>query len=611
MNTVRIRSQHDADPPGAIPLPPQPLIPEELVTALRRDIEARRVKDGMERLSQCTNIFDLFHPSLENAAAFLAVVARWCDVGYGDPKLIRRMLATYGSQAKSSLSISDYVYLRFADGMAAMTEEMSDSAIESFDIVLKLGGEINAQDILPIAEYWSARCFRKKGNYESALLHVRRGRDLQLARGEAQCAAAMQVLEGLILFDQGDRQGAVASLGAAEAVLAPTDDHVSLGNIESTYGRILQSEGRYRQSIDHYSRAVEQFKKLSSKDGNVARTIMDMSFTRIHIARQLRRNIDLYASHQHKNGKQLPRNVLVKELSKLTEAILDDLNRVAAIYEKRSNASGLAKSHLYRGHLYFSVGELDMAAAEAAQAYAGAESKRQFIIMASARNLQCVVENTRVEEEIEGCADYALDARDYALEAVELANRTQDRRLLAIVHTWYGLTLSNSFFNSHERAREEMELAATYLEPGVHDYIWDDFQVLKTRLLENNTLDAKLTQWARGEVGTKTFRELEEDLANLVIPMVWHQEGRKVSRVAARFSISPRKVRRVLARLGYLVAEFTPEDDDVAIPAQVEDDEAEDREAPERMQPIGLSPLGRRSSSRPVGSDTRGSGRPQ
>jgi hypothetical protein len=31
---------------------------------------------------------------------------------------------------------------------------------------------------------------------------------------------------------------------------------------------------------------------------------------------------------------------------------------------------------------------------------------------------------------------------------------------------------------------------------------------------------------------------------------VWEREGRKVSRVATRLSISPKKVRRILARVG-------------------------------------------------------------
>jgi hypothetical protein len=214
------------------------------------------------------------------------------------------------------------------------------------------------------------------------------------------------------------------------------------------------------------------------------------------------------------------------------------------------------------------MGNLDCAIDEAAKAYASAESKRDFILMASARNLQCMVENAEVEEEVEGWADHAVASQDYAEDAVKLASGTQNRRLLASVYIWQGLTLSNAFFNARDRAREAMARAATFLEPGVHDFIWESFQVLKRRLSESASLEPKLMQWAHGEIGDRTFRQLEEDFADLVIPRVWEHEKRKVSRAASRLSISPRKVRRVLGRLGLLETD-SQGDDEQAKPAFV------------------------------------------
>jgi DNA-binding NtrC family response regulator len=59
-----------------------------------------------------------------------------------------------------------------------------------------------------------------------------------------------------------------------------------------------------------------------------------------------------------------------------------------------------------------------------------------------------------------------------------------------------------------------------------------------------------LKAWSQGAVGEKTFRQISEEFAEIVIARVWEREGRKVSRVAARLSISPKKVRRILARVG-------------------------------------------------------------
>jgi hypothetical protein len=43
---------------------------------------------------------------------------------------------------------------------------------------------------------------------------------------------------------------------------------------------------------------------------------------------------------------------------------------------------------------------------------------------------------------------------------------------------------------------------------------------------------------------------MTEEFAEVVIPSVWEREGRNVSRVVAKLSISPKKVRRILGRAG-------------------------------------------------------------
>ena len=55
-----------------------------------------------------------------------------------------------------------------------------------------------------------------------------------------------------------------------------------------------------------------------------------------------------------------------------------------------------------------------------------------------------------------------------------------------------------------------------------------------------------------GMVGDKTFQQITEEFAAIIIPKVWEVEGRKVSRVASRLSVSPKKVRRILIRAGLL-----------------------------------------------------------
>jgi DNA-binding NtrC family response regulator len=69
-------------------------------------------------------------------------------------------------------------------------------------------------------------------------------------------------------------------------------------------------------------------------------------------------------------------------------------------------------------------------------------------------------------------------------------------------------------------------------------------------VLGGGAVEVKLRKWSHGLTDGKTFQQITEDFADVVIPKVWEQEDRKVSRVAEKLSISPKKVRRILNRLG-------------------------------------------------------------
>jgi tetratricopeptide (TPR) repeat protein len=483
----------------------------------------------------------------------LGIVAEWCDIGFGNTEIVKRMIATYDVESLGRLPISDYVHILMAKGMLAMKEGTPDAAIAHFDVVLSLANEINAIDVLIVAKYWKAWCQRKVGQYEAALVNLKMARRLQLAHGHVQNQVPALVLESLILFEKADSQQSIIKLREAEAILAQTDDYVTLGYIQSTYGRILQREQRYGQAIEHFEKAIELFQKRDSNNSNVARATVDIELARIQVARHLCNKIETCSDQEaHNRRSGPPRSVLMEESSNLYNIALANLDDAARIYQSYPKARGVAKMHLVRGYLYLDMAKLNPSAEEAAYAYRSAESQRDLIAMAFARILQCMVENAQVEEEVDGWSEHALASWDYARDAVELASKTQDRRLLATVYTWHGLTLLNPFFNDRDGAHKAMDRAAIYLEPNVRDRIWEDFQTLKRRLLESTNIEPKLMKWAHGEIGSRTFRQLEEDFADMVIPLAWEQEKRKVSRVAARLSISPRKVRRVLTRVRLL-----------------------------------------------------------
>jgi hypothetical protein len=159
-----------------------------------------------------------------------------------------------------------------------------------------------------------------------------------------------------------------------------------------------------------------------------------------------------------------------------------------------------------------------------------------------------------LEEEIEDPAMVAHRALEAARESVECARHTENKRLLARALIWQGMTLCTTSPASLDAARDICDQAATLLKNEVQDHIWEDLQALKTRVVRGGDTNEKLQEWSQGVVGDRSFQQLTEDFADLIIPRVWENEGRKVARVARKLSISPKKVRRVLNRLGLHVA---------------------------------------------------------
>jgi tetratricopeptide (TPR) repeat protein len=241
-------------------------------------------------------------------------------------------------------------------------------------------------------------------------------------------------------------------------------------------------------------------------------------------------------------------------LTQLRREALDHLAAARAIYQQRPNHHGVGTVHLNAAYLHLDGGDFQRAEEDASSAYDVADEKQDYILMGRARILQCMIENAKVEEEIGGGADPGSHARrafEFSQEAIDLAQHTQHHLLLANAHLWQGLTQCNSFFDNAEAARESYDLARSSCGANQPDNnMWQDMQTLGAKILRKGSVHPALKAWSQGAVGDKTFRQISEEFAEIVIARVWEREGRKVSRVAARLSISPKKVRRILARVG-------------------------------------------------------------
>jgi DNA-binding NtrC family response regulator len=124
--------------------------------------------------------------------------------------------------------------------------------------------------------------------------------------------------------------------------------------------------------------------------------------------------------------------------------------------------------------------------------------------------------------------------------------------LLAADYIARGMTAANDFFKEWELARQSVSEATDLIGVDENDHLLDDLADLKARIMRASGINDTLRGWSEGMIGGKTFQQVTEEFAEMVIPKVWQREGRKISRVADCLSISPKKVRRILRRAGLL-----------------------------------------------------------
>ncbi len=534
-------------------------IPDTLLAQLKRDIVLRHINCGVNCLQEHESLLESLDPTQRNACRLVCYVAQWVDIGFARPSRVKTLLMRFPKALRAELQLSNYIYLRIAEGMVAMAEEATAVAVEHFDLVLALGQDLDDKETLAVASFWKARCLRKAGEYDDAFGCTVRARNLALELGHPKMAAVMAVLESWLLFQKGKPKNAATLLREAQETLRDTDDYVTLGNIHSSYGRMARREGRYYDAIDHFTRAIEEYCKRDSKHPHLARSLANMALVERLACLQLRGRIDASSKRRRKTGKgkqpksknnSVDHRLTFEQLRRQASA---HLAQAAAIFQYHGNHHGAGTVHLIYGYLYLDDGDFDRAEQEAAIAFEFAEQKSDYIVMSRIRLLQSMVENAKVEEEIGGRSDQEKDARSalkFAQDAIEFAKQTQNRRLLANAYVWEGLSHCNPILNDRDAAEKSYNSALPFLKNDQGGQLWDDLQALKTRIMRTGKVDATLKAWSRGSVGGKTFQQIVEEFSELIIPKIWEHEGRKVSRVATRLAVSPKKVRRILTRVG-------------------------------------------------------------
>lgn len=531
--------------------------PSGFLPRLREDLIQRRIQSGLEFLESRRAEVEQLDAAEEGAARILGYLAQWVDIGFASPALIESLLARFPQHSRTTLPLIDYVHLRMAEGLVAMASEDSEAAIRHFEVVSSIEDDVADAELLAIANFWIARSMRREGRYDDALSYAARAAQLARDAGCERTAAVIRTLESWLEFQKGRLKEAAGILAESETALAGTEDYATRGNIYSAHGRIARRQGKYARALAYFEKSIAEYRAHSPRHRNLARALANIAFVRRQIAVQLQRKVDRHAARR-KSGPREPGRGPVQsdergQIERLRTDAFAELDEAFEIYTEQQNRHGLGAVHLNRGFLCLDHGELDRAAAEATEAFRIGEERRDNILLARARLLQCVIENAEFEEQIEsssGPGEHARLADEYARDAVEYARHTQNRRLLARTLVWQGLTLASDFFANTDAARQCCDAATALLKSDEPEQEWEELRELKARILRSGQIETALQEWSQGLVGGKTFQQLTEEFAAMLIPKVWEREGRKVSRVATKLSVSPKKVRRVLQAAG-------------------------------------------------------------
>jgi len=526
-----------------------------LLTGLRDDLGYRRIARGIHTLESMRSEIESLSPSQPQSGIFLGLIAQWVGAGFDSADLLVRLLKRYPPTARAALPLIDYLHLRMAEGVVEMSNEEFDRATAHFRFVQNLENEVEDPELLAIANFWTGRCLRRLGQYEEALAYIIRGEELALSCGYLQMAAITQVTQSWLAFQRGRLNEAVTVLRHAEDALRHTDDFLNRGNIQSAYGRIARRQGRYESAVEYFEKALAEYRAGGGGQLQMARTLQNLAFVKRLRALQIQKELDMIARSRRSGGTASgPSAAARSRIEEVRTEAARQVEESVAIYARHNNHRGIAGGHIIRGFLRLDSGDLEGAALEAAEAFRHGDEKHDFFVSARARTLQCIVENAAVEEQVGDPGRHREAAAAFARDAVSFASHTQNRRMLARAFVWQGLTYAAGPDADLESAHRCCDEAAALLQPEAAEsqYVWEELESLKAAVLRAAPIEPRLRAWSAGIVANTSFQQITEEFARVVIPKVWEREGRKISRVAEKLSISPKKVRRILQSVGAL-----------------------------------------------------------
>src|SRR5438270_1696306 len=370
------------------------MLSPELFQELRGSLQNRRSQAGIALLDQHKADFSAVTPQQCLGGVAVGCLAQWLDVGFDCEDLLLTLLERFHKNSRHTLAIADYIHLRLAEAVIAMRREDLPEALRHLDTALMVSEEIEESETIAMTSLWKARCLRKAGEYDQALEITQRGRDLARSTGLHYVAAVIQTLESWLLFQKSKTKDAVRILQEAETVLRNTDDFITLGNIQSTYGRIALREGRYDHAMQYFEASIDLFQRRESLDRYLARSLTNIAQAKRFLAMELHRSIEAKRERQLSAGpnrNQIDQHGKAGQLERMHELLRSaqaDLAQADAIYTRAGNHHGAGNVDVNLAQIYLDLGHLDQGEERANEAFELGATKADHLLMCRARIVQ-------------------------------------------------------------------------------------------------------------------------------------------------------------------------------------------------------------------------------
>jgi tetratricopeptide (TPR) repeat protein len=471
------------------------------------------------------------------SVSLLLCVAQWVDLGYRKQDFLESVAAARATTDWADLGLLDYLKLRMVEAYRMLATEQLEETIEILDVVLRIRDGVLGDYLRFLANFWKGRAHRKLGQYESAAVHFSAARAAAEHASAPRLVAVTKIHESWLAFQSGKRQLGFQLLQEAEAELRPTGHSLSLGNIESARGRFVRRTGDYEAALRHFEAAIRLYQAGCPDHPNMARALVNAAYVKRLMALELKPRDGQASGAVHARSLRMSREAL---------GLLEQARRIYALHRHQSGSGSVLVN---AAHIHLECGDIDQAATEAQRAFELAELTGDQILMARAKVAQAAAELARSEEQLGDEPNVGLHAHsaiDHAEAAIALALQTQNNRLLCEAYIARGLVAASDFFQNWDLAKEYSGKAAALLSHEDRDHLYQQLGGLRAKLMGATHIDATLRAWCDGQVGDKTFQQVQEEFAELVIPKIWLRSGKNISLVAKNLSISPKKVRRVL-----------------------------------------------------------------